>query len=93
MTRLAPGQPHDADGPVFSEPWEAQAFALAVALHERGVFRQDVYEHQLAPEPVGGRGRDERRTFGVGRAVDRAEDGSGRQCLVIDVVTDHDDRA
>ena len=30
--------PRDAEGPVFREPWEAQAFALAVSLHERGVF-------------------------------------------------------
>ncbi|WP_158818299.1 nitrile hydratase accessory protein [Methylocapsa sp. S129] len=27
-----------ADEPVFQEPWEAQAFALAVALSERGIF-------------------------------------------------------
>jgi nitrile hydratase accessory protein len=33
-----PGIPRDGDGPVFGEPWEAQAFALAVALHERGLF-------------------------------------------------------
>ena len=33
-----PGLPQDADGPVFRAPWEAQAFALALALHERGVF-------------------------------------------------------
>jgi nitrile hydratase accessory protein len=33
-----PGIPRDDDGPVFREPWEAQAFALAVALHERGLF-------------------------------------------------------
>ncbi|AKI01286.1 nitrile hydratase accessory protein [Hoeflea sp. IMCC20628] len=26
------------DAPVFSEPWQAQAFALAVALHARGLF-------------------------------------------------------
>ncbi len=26
------------DGPVFREPWEAQAFALTLSLHERGVF-------------------------------------------------------
>ena len=26
------------EAPAFQEPWEAQAFALAVALHERGVF-------------------------------------------------------
>lgn len=30
--------PKDADGPVFAEPWEAQAFAMAVKLHEAGVF-------------------------------------------------------
>ena len=30
--------PRDEDGPVFREPWEAQAFALALSLHERGVF-------------------------------------------------------
>ncbi|CAN5917974.1 nitrile hydratase accessory protein [soil metagenome] len=33
-----PGLPSDADGPVFRAPWEAQAFAMALALHERGVF-------------------------------------------------------
>lgn len=26
------------DGPVFNEPWQAHAFALTVALHERGHF-------------------------------------------------------
>jgi nitrile hydratase accessory protein len=26
------------DGPVFNAPWEAEAFALAVSLQERGVF-------------------------------------------------------
>lgn len=32
------GLPRDTDGPVFAEPWEAEAFALAVKLHEAGVF-------------------------------------------------------
>jgi nitrile hydratase accessory protein len=36
--RNLPGIPMDADSPVFNEPWEARAFALALALHERGVF-------------------------------------------------------
>ena len=36
--RAVPGIPCDAEGPVFREPWEAQAFAMALALHERGVF-------------------------------------------------------
>ncbi len=26
------------EAPVFSEPWEATAFAMAVKLHERGAF-------------------------------------------------------
>jgi hypothetical protein len=38
--RLPPLQdlPCDAQGPVFSEPWQAQVFALTLALHERGLF-------------------------------------------------------
>jgi nitrile hydratase accessory protein len=31
--------PRGEDGaPVFREPWEAQAFAMTLALHERGLF-------------------------------------------------------
>jgi nitrile hydratase accessory protein len=30
--------PRDAEGPVFPAPWAARAFALAVALNERGLF-------------------------------------------------------
>ncbi len=33
-----PHQPHDEQGPVFKEPWEAQAFAIVIALHEQGQF-------------------------------------------------------
>lgn len=33
-----PGLPQDANGPVFSAPWQAQAFAMTLALHERGLF-------------------------------------------------------
>ena len=33
-----PDLPRDADGPIFREPWQAQAFAMALALHERGLF-------------------------------------------------------
>lgn len=35
---VLPGQPQDEGGPVFREPWEAQAFAIALTLHERGLF-------------------------------------------------------
>ena len=33
-----PRLPLDAEGPVFAEPWQAQAFALAVQLHAAGAF-------------------------------------------------------
>jgi len=33
-----PGLPADSQGPVFCEPWEAQAFAMALALHAKGLF-------------------------------------------------------
>ena len=36
-----PAQPTDDDGPVFNEPWEAQAFSLVLALHEKGQFSWD----------------------------------------------------
>jgi nitrile hydratase accessory protein len=45
-----PSIPHDADGPVFREPWEAQAFALALALHERKVFSWNEWAATLADE-------------------------------------------
>jgi nitrile hydratase accessory protein len=30
--------PLDAGSPVFKEPWEAKAFAMTLALYERGLF-------------------------------------------------------
>jgi hypothetical protein len=36
-TAAVPGIPQDDEGPVFREPWEAQAFAMGVVLHGRGV--------------------------------------------------------
>jgi nitrile hydratase accessory protein len=38
MLALVPALPCDAEGPVFREPWEAQAFALAIDAHARGLF-------------------------------------------------------
>lgn len=35
---VLPALPRDDDGPVFVEPWQAQAFAMAVRLHEQGHF-------------------------------------------------------
>ena len=40
--------PRDDKGPVFKAPWEAQAFAMAVALHERGLFTWPEWAQALA---------------------------------------------
>jgi len=45
-----PSIPRDADGPVFREPWEAQAFAMTLALHARGLFTWPEWAAALAEE-------------------------------------------
>jgi nitrile hydratase accessory protein len=42
--------PKDQDGPVFAEPWEAQAFAMAVKLNEAGVFSWTEWAATLGTE-------------------------------------------
>ncbi len=48
LREALPDQPRDAEGPVFKAPWEAQAFAMALALHERGVFTWKEWADTLA---------------------------------------------
>ena len=36
------------DEPTFAEPWQAQAFAIAVALHEQGTFGWDEWAATLS---------------------------------------------
>ena len=45
--------PKDGDGPVFAEPWEAQAFAMAVKLNEAGVFGWSEWAETLGAELKG----------------------------------------
>lgn len=45
-----PGLPKDDDGPVFAEPWQAQAFALAVQLSRAGYFTWSEWADALATE-------------------------------------------
>jgi nitrile hydratase accessory protein len=47
-----PGIPRDDAGPVFREPWEARAFAMAVSLHEQGLFAWNEWAAALADEIV-----------------------------------------
>ena len=41
------------DDPVFSEPWQAHAFAMVVALHERGLFSWNGWAEALSAEVEG----------------------------------------
>jgi nitrile hydratase accessory protein len=43
-----PRLPRDESGPVFAEPWQAQAFALAVQLHRQGAFTWAEWAHSLS---------------------------------------------
>ena len=49
-----PGLLHDSgkdeQQPVFAEPWEAHAFAIAVKLSEKGLFKWSEWTNSLAKE-------------------------------------------
>jgi nitrile hydratase accessory protein len=47
---VLPRLPRDEGGPVFAEPWQAQAFALAVRLSEQGHFTWKEWAAALADE-------------------------------------------
>lgn len=47
-----PGLPRDDDGPVFSAPWQAQAFAIAMALRDRGLFTWSEWAARLGHEII-----------------------------------------
>jgi nitrile hydratase accessory protein len=49
-TIAVPSIPRDDDGPVFRAPWEAQAFAMALTLHERGLFTWTEWAATLADQ-------------------------------------------
>jgi len=49
-TASVPGIPRDDEGPVFREPWEARAFAMALALHARGLFTWTEWADALAQQ-------------------------------------------
>jgi nitrile hydratase accessory protein len=53
--------PADRDGPVFAEPWQASAFALAVHLSEQGAFAWSDWSAALGREieAAGQRGPEE----------------------------------
>jgi nitrile hydratase accessory protein len=60
-----PLPPGAADVPVFAEPWQAQAFAMAVQLHAEGVFTWPQWAHALS------------QTIAQAGAAGDPDDGSG----------------
>ena len=52
-----PNISRDTEGPVFHEPWQAQAFALALSLQERGVFSSTEWAATLGDEIKKAQGR------------------------------------
>lgn len=61
----SPAIPRDDGGPVFRAPWEAQAFAMTVMLHERGLITWPEWAACLATE--------------IAAATARGEDDDGRR--------------
>ena len=49
-TESVPSIPCDAEGPVFREPWEAQAFAMTLHLYDRGLFAWPEWAQTLGDE-------------------------------------------
>ena len=54
-----PAIPRDDGGPVFRAPWEAQAFAMAVMLYERGHVTWPEWAARLADEIAAASARGE----------------------------------
>lgn len=48
----------DGGEPVFNEPWEAQAFAMTISLHAKGVFTWDEWANALSTQIHSGEKRD-----------------------------------
>ncbi|WP_181169686.1 nitrile hydratase accessory protein [Mesorhizobium sp. B2-3-13] len=46
----AAGLPAGLDAPVFAAPWQAEAFAMTVALHDKGLFSWSEWADALSAE-------------------------------------------
>ena len=64
----SPLLPRDEEGPVFAEPWQAQAFAIAVQLSARGHFTWEEWTIALGEQ--------------LGAAAKRGEPDDGSQYYV-----------
>jgi nitrile hydratase accessory protein len=56
---LLPAFPRDQEGPVFHQPWQAQAFAMALELHQGGHFSWKEWAEHLGAEIAAAKARGE----------------------------------
>ncbi len=54
---ILPGIPREASEPLFREPWEAQAFAMAVHLRDKGLFTWREWAEAIGAEIKAAQGR------------------------------------
>jgi nitrile hydratase accessory protein len=47
LLQTLPSIPTDDEGPVFSEPWQAEIFAMTLSLYEKGIFSWSEWAAQL----------------------------------------------
>ena len=59
MTGAIPGMGGDGEAPVFAEPWQAQAFAMTLRLHEQGCFSWPEWTAVFSRELKAGSGAPE----------------------------------
>ncbi|MER9319570.1 nitrile hydratase accessory protein [Mesorhizobium sp. M0659] len=50
MSRPEGALPAGLDEPVFAEPWQAEAFAMTVALHDKGLFSWSEWADALSAQ-------------------------------------------
>jgi len=50
VLETVPGIPCEGEAPVFAEPWQAQAFAMALTLQQRGVFTWNEWADELGAQ-------------------------------------------
>jgi nitrile hydratase accessory protein len=50
VLNTVPSVPNDGEAPVFGEPWQAEAFAIALSLHQEGVFTWTEWAETLGDE-------------------------------------------
>ena len=75
-----PGLPRDSDGPVFAEPWHAQAFAMAVELNARDIFTWSEWAETLGAE-IANMGADASGENAYFSAWLKALEEPGRPCI------------